>query len=148
MTVRTRSAGDIIDASCTRCRILTNHTIVAMVEGRIVRVKCNTCGSEHRYHQPKDGKGSPDRRPSGAGVRAPSSVQVKKETPPPSRQLWEEALAGKDSSSAREYAMADRFRKDEVIRHQLFGLGVVTVVTGTKMEVLFAEGPKLLRCGK
>ncbi|MEJ2201943.1 MAG: hypothetical protein P8X63_13165 [Desulfuromonadaceae bacterium] len=53
MSSKKLSAGDYIDSRCTRCRVITNHTIVAMVADRVVRVQCNTCGGMHNYHAPK-----------------------------------------------------------------------------------------------
>ena len=50
------SAGSTIETQCTRCRTLTNHTIVAMVGEKIVRVECNTCHSMHNYHPVKAAK--------------------------------------------------------------------------------------------
>ncbi len=148
MSIRTKTAGDILDAQCTKCRVLTNHTIVALVEGRIARVKCNTCGSEHNYHAPKEVKVPAAKRVAEPRVRASSPAAAKKDTTPRYREQWEAAMEGKDSSAAKEYDMDGRFKKGELIRHSLFGMGIVTIVTGTKMEVLLADGPKLLRCGK
>ena len=149
MIIRNRSAGDILDAQCTRCRVLTNHTIVAMVAERIVRVKCNTCGSEHNYHAPKEAKTSAERRATGSGERATSSSAKRKEVmTPPFREQWEAALAGKDSSEATAYDMTGKVGKDNLVSHPNFGIGIVTMVAGNKMEVLFRDGPKLLRCAK
>jgi len=41
--------GSDIDAMCSRCKTLSGHVIVAMVGTAIVKVKCNTCGSEHKF---------------------------------------------------------------------------------------------------
>jgi Zn ribbon nucleic-acid-binding protein len=148
MNVKTRSAGDILDATCTRCRVLTNHTIVALVEGRVARVKCNTCGSEHNYHAPKEEKSHAARRVTAPRDRTSSLTSTKKEILPRYREQWETALAGKDSEATKEYDMAGKFMKDDLVRHPVFGIGIVTMAAGTKMDVLFADGPKLLRCGK
>lgn len=56
MNSRKLSAGDIIDARCTKCRAVTNHRIVAMVGDRVVRVECNTCHGVHNYHPPEENK--------------------------------------------------------------------------------------------
>ena len=56
MTARILSAGDIIEARCTKCREVLNHRIVAMVEGKVVRVECNTCNGVHNYHAPPAAK--------------------------------------------------------------------------------------------
>src|SRR5689334_3180217 len=46
------TAGDEVDAACSKCKMVLAHTIVAMVEDRIARVKCNTCQGEHAYRAP------------------------------------------------------------------------------------------------
>jgi hypothetical protein len=148
MIVRTRSAGDILDAHCTRCRILTNHTIVAMVEGRVARVKCNTCGSEHNYHSPKEEKAPTTRRVPDTRERASATAVTKKDVTPRYHEQWEALLTGKDPAEARAYDMAGKFRKEELVAHPIFGIGVVTMAAGNKMEVFFKDGPKLLRCGR
>ena len=148
MNVNTRSAGDIIDATCTRCRVLTNHTIVALVAGRVARVKCNTCGSEHNYHAPKDEKAPTVRRVSGTKERAVATTSARKDAPPRYHEEWETALDGKDLSAAKEYDMTGKFMKGAVLRHLTFGIGIVTTLSGNKITVLFKDGPRLLRCGK
>jgi uncharacterized Zn finger protein len=56
MIQRKLSAGDIIEARCTKCRAVLNHRIVAMVEERPVRVECNTCGGVHNYYPAVESK--------------------------------------------------------------------------------------------
>jgi DNA-directed RNA polymerase subunit RPC12/RpoP len=47
---RRRRPGDDTAAYCTRCKRDFTHTILAMADERTPeRVRCNTCGSEHRY---------------------------------------------------------------------------------------------------
>ena len=47
------AAGDPIEARCTKCRKITNHTIVAMKETVPAKVECNTCQGQHLYRKPK-----------------------------------------------------------------------------------------------
>jgi hypothetical protein len=148
MSIRAKSAGDILDAQCTKCRVLTNHTIVALVDGRVARVKCNTCSSEHNYHAPKEAKTIAPKKTLTPKVASATQSTAKKDTSPRYQEMWETALAGKESTLAGDYSMDGKFRKDELVKHSLFGLGIVLMVSGTKMEVLFTDGPKLLRCGK
>jgi hypothetical protein len=48
--------GDMIDDYCPRCRLLLNHAIASMVEGRVAKVICQTCLTEHAYLHGKGGK--------------------------------------------------------------------------------------------
>ena len=58
---------------------------------------------------------------------------------------WELALEGKDLANARSYSMETRFAAHEVIRHAVFGIGVVTALLAeNKIEVLFQNGYKVL----
>ena len=41
--------GDIIDDHCTKCRMLTNHSIMAIVNGEAAKVQCRTCYHEHNF---------------------------------------------------------------------------------------------------
>jgi hypothetical protein len=41
--------GDVIDDHCIKCRRLTNHSIVSMVDGQVAKVRCRSCYHEHTY---------------------------------------------------------------------------------------------------
>jgi hypothetical protein len=41
--------GDVIDDYCIKCRRLTNHAIVSMVEGQVAKVRCRSCYHDHNY---------------------------------------------------------------------------------------------------
>jgi hypothetical protein len=53
-------------------------------------------------------------------------------------------LQGKDVSHPRKYRTTETFAKDEVLDHGSFGIGVVLVLRGERMEVLFRDGIKTL----
>jgi hypothetical protein len=138
-----KSAGDHIDARCTRCREVTNHTIVAMIEERVVRVQCNICGGIHNYHGPKKEKESTSSKASKA---SPAPRRARGGLTADQRE-WLEFQESVDPQPARQYAMGHCYQVDELIDHPVFGLGVVrAVVKPNKMEVLFKDGRKLLRC--
>lgn len=143
------SAGDIIDAMCTRCRSILNHTIVAMVEDRVVRVECNTCHGVHNYRG-KTEKKSSQTAPSGLEKqktpRATKSTAAKvpKIT---DRQEWETLCSDAQADSSAPYDMNGKFQTDELVEHSTFGIGIVrALIPPNKMEVLFESGRKLLRC--
>jgi hypothetical protein len=48
--------GDIIDDYCPRCKLLLNHAIASMVEGRVAKVICQTCLTEHAFLHGKGAK--------------------------------------------------------------------------------------------
>ena len=41
--------GDEIDDYCIKCRRLTNHSIVSMMETKAAKVRCRTCYSDHDF---------------------------------------------------------------------------------------------------
>ena len=53
--------GDIIDDYCSRCRLLTNHAVVSIVNGEPAKVHCRTCFFEHNYGH---GKGEEKKKSS------------------------------------------------------------------------------------
>ncbi len=145
MNSRKLSAGNNIEARCTRCRAVLNHTIVAMVGERVVRVECNTCGGVHNYHPEKEAKApaaAPSARKSATAPRA-----TKKAPGEADRDEWETLRPTMEVERARPYDMNGRYRVNDLVAHPVFGLGVVRRMAGpNKMEVLFQAGKKLLRC--
>ena len=41
--------GDIIDDYCIKCRRLTNHAIVSIVNEEAAKVRCRSCYHDHNY---------------------------------------------------------------------------------------------------
>src|SRR5882724_11020751 len=41
--------GDIIDDHCIKCRRITNHAIVSIVNTEPAKVRCRTCYHDHDY---------------------------------------------------------------------------------------------------
>ena len=41
--------GDVIDDYCVKCRRVTNHSIVSLVNGEAAKVRCRTCYHDHDY---------------------------------------------------------------------------------------------------
>ena len=41
--------GDVLDDYCVKCRRLTNHSIVSLMNGTAAKVRCRTCYSDHDY---------------------------------------------------------------------------------------------------
>ena len=72
MTDRTLRLGDVLDDYCPRCRLLMNHDVATLAEGKVIKVTCRTCHNTHDYRNcllytspsPRDGLLS--RMPSSA----------------------------------------------------------------------------------
>ena len=41
--------GDMIDDHCIKCRRLTNHAIVSIVNDEVAKVRCRSCYHDHYY---------------------------------------------------------------------------------------------------
>jgi hypothetical protein len=144
MSRKKLSAGDTVEARCTRCRVVTNHTIVAMVGEQVVRVQCNTCGGVHNYKPPVTEKAPA--APKAAPKTPASPRRAAKDPAALERAEWEALRPTLQPERARPYAMDAAFKAGELVQHPVFGLGVVKSVGAGKAEMLFEEGKKLLRC--
>lgn len=142
MNVKKLVAGGFIEARCTRCRAVLNHTIVAMVGEKVVRVECNTCRGIHNYHAEKVSKQRSTSGASAVAARKPKADQVTL-----NREEWQAARAGMEIDKAITYSMTGKFKVNSLISHSVFGFGVVKSISANKVEVLFEDGVKLLRCG-
>lgn len=49
MSMSEQRLGDIIDDHCVKCRRLTNHSIVSLVDNQAAKVRCRTCYHDHDY---------------------------------------------------------------------------------------------------
>ena len=150
MTTRKLSAGDIIEARCTKCREVLNHRIVAMVEEKVVRVECNTCNGVHNFHAPPVAKEAkvPKKTAASKPRTTPAVPRTSRKDPAEvEREEWASLHPTFDYDKALPYDMNGRFNVKRLILHPAFGIGVVKVVTvPNKMQVLFKDGIKLLRC--
>jgi hypothetical protein len=145
MIQRKLSAGDIIEARCTKCRAVLNHRIVAMVEEKPVRVECNTCGGVHNYYPPGESKAPAGRTVVRKSDATSRTVQRGQRGADPGE--WESLYKAADRSQAAMYDMNGKYAENDTIEHPVFGFGVVKLtIRPNKMEVLFQDGKKLLRC--
>ena len=135
--MRAMTVGSNIDSWCTRCKLLLAHTVEAMVGTKVTRVHCNTCGAQHAYRPHAPGtKTTTRQRPATSATRRAA---------PPAANNYQALIAGRDATKARRYATSDRYRRNDVIQHPSFGLGVVVLEKeGNKVDVLFPDGSRTL----
>jgi len=72
--------GDVIDDYCVRCKRITNHSVVSIVNAAPAKVRCRSCYSDHDYRHEK---------------APPSKKDLKKEA------LFKEVLSTIDPSAAQ-----------------------------------------------
>lgn len=123
---KTPVAEDIV-TKCTKCKLQLAHVVIYHgVEGNVEKVKCLTCGSEHRYRPEK--------------VKS-SRPRAKKVDPARNFELLTERLKGK---KPLRYTMAGLFRTEDIIDHKIFGIGVVISAFRKQMEVVFSDRLRIL----
>lgn len=149
------SVGRDTDSWCTKCNMLLSHTITAMIGLQVVRVKCGTCGSEHKFKSSKEqaatvatGAKSASTKAS-AGVRAGASTKA---TSLPATQagraLWQRTMKDINRARAVTYTPQVEAAVGMLLDHKLFGFGLVEQVVDGKARVLFEDGHKTLVIGR
>ena len=132
---RTPVAKDII-TFCSRCKLELNHIVVRHnVEGIVDRVKCHTCGFEHKYKP----------------VKKKTETEKKRKSPTrrKSREKEYEALMEKNGHiTPVPYSMKASFNEGDIIDHKTFGKGIVLETSFERIGVLFREGIKTLAADK
>ena len=122
--------GDNIDGWCTRCKLVLRHTIESMVGPKVKRTHCNTCGGQHAH------------RAQAPRVRLGAAQQLTEDS------KYATLLRGRTAATSKPYSRAARFAVGEVVAHATFGLGVVMAEReSVKIDILFADGPKVLLHG-
>jgi hypothetical protein len=133
---RTPVAQNVI-TMCTKCEMELNHVVVAHDAGGIIeRVKCHTCGSEHKYRPDKK---KATKKPSKKSIRI-QGVDLTK--------TFEKLAQKLKEKKSLPYSMSGSFKNDDVIDHKTFGMGIVISASYDKMEVAFPEGPRILVCNR
>jgi hypothetical protein len=128
--------GGEVDAFCTKCLMTLAHTVHAVVDGRPVKVECNTCHGVHRYRDP----------PGRSLPRAPGAARPARERP--AVVAFDELLAAR-KGTPRPYSPKLTFTVDDVVDHGTFGRGFVSAVRdGGKVEITFRSDVKILVHGR
>jgi hypothetical protein len=92
-------------------------------------------------------KKSPAKKISLPVKKGPISAKAKADAAAAERQEWGALRLTMKVEQAIAYQMDGTYRAKALLKHSLFGLGLVTRVAGPhKIEVLFEDGKKLLRC--
>ena len=137
-------AGNEINSRCLKCKDVTNHTIIALVDGEVAKVECNVCKGRHKYRPEIPEKATPAKKKPTARATAAASAKLAK-----IEAHFDELVAGRDEAVAIAYSMTDTFNKNDLINHPTFGLGVVAeIVMPNKIEVVFRLETKLMLCGR
>ena len=142
--------GNAVEGFCLECKKDTVQTVLE-VEGLQVRsVRCEKCGDEGPLKMP--------RHKTKAGLRAALAKKadetgVKKRRPRKAKadpaQTFRQILQGRDLTAARDYSVKIELSVGDVVRHKIFGIGVVTSIADTQKAIVnFEDGPKTLIFGR
>jgi hypothetical protein len=154
MSKQLKTGGEV-DSWCTKCKLVLNHRIIAMVGGTPVRVECSTCGSHHNFRPRAPGEKAPSvvrSSSSSAGSSGPRSTRLSvtkaQQALLDREKAWEKATSGKAVNEFRPYRVDQTFAEGDLIRHKKFGDGVVTrILDPKKVEILFKDEPRTLAQG-
>ncbi len=134
--------GENIDAHCLKCKLVLAHVVMYEVRGVVSKVKCKTCGAEHKYRGTK---------PPAKKSESTSSALKEKRAKTPARSAynpapvqWETRHRNMDEDTpVKPYRMQDPYKVNDVIQHPSFGLGYVErIVSEKRMDVLFNDAVK------
>ena len=167
--------GQIIEARCSRCKDVTGHVVMACLDGMPIKVECRACGSVHKYAAPAterraksettvrvkagharaeavDATVKAEKRVAAAVEKKPAAPRLSRAEQQSARraeeneQQWNSIMA-RTVAEPVPYSMTGTFPLRSTVEHPLFGTGVVMeLLPPDKMDVMFREGVKRLRC--
>src|SRR5262249_18214612 len=122
-------------------KLVLAHTIEVVTDGKIARVHCNTCGGRHA-HRPQ----APATKSAARGSRVRERPNV---VPDKRINEYQALLRGRTEAASRPYSTSVRVAVGQLVSHPAFGVGVVTAEReSTKIDVVFADGPRVLLHGR
>jgi len=139
------SVGDNIDAYCLKCKLVLAHVILFKVDGKVNRVKCKTCGAEHKYRGVK-----PAVKKNETAVRAPRAAKAgktaRKEVISDAPLQWDlKSRNMQPQTPIRDYSIREGFKAGSAINHPVFGVGFVEkIVSDKSISVLFHDAVRLM----
>lgn len=139
------SVGENIDAYCLKCKLVLAHVILFKVEGAVSRVKCKTCGAEHKYRGTTPGvkKTSVVSSPGVARPKKPMAAKVAVNNAPLQWDLKSRNMP--PETPIKDYSIREIFQANSVINHPSFGVGFVEkVVSDKSISVLFHDAVRLM----
>jgi len=142
--------GERIDAHCLKCGLVLAHIVLYEVNGQVSKVKCKTCGAEHKYRgvkaPPRKGESLVRRVPKEGRSRTGSASHT---SPNPAPALWADRRRQMNPDTPlRDYRIRDTYTAGDVIHHPTFGVGFVQATpTDRRMEVLFQDEIRAMAMG-
>jgi len=137
MTSPSLAVGNHLRIRCSTCKRVQLHLITALSGGRIDQIQCKVCQRARKYRAPKGADASAKRRREEAAEAVSPEV------------TWKKLMDASASKSSIPYTFDKQYQLHDLIKHDTFGLGVVTSLPGPdKAKVAFKEGELLLICNR
>ncbi len=132
--------GSQIEARCPSCRKNRDHEILSIKDGHADKVQCMLCKHQRKYRPPAALKTAEEKLLiKNAATRKKNNVTQRKQW-----EVWSKSV---DHTKALNYSMTETYKSMALIDHPVFGLGQVQRVLGPqKVEILFEDGVKIMRC--
>ena len=83
-TMSEQRLGDVIDDHCIKCRRITNHAIVSIVENQAAKVRCRTCYHDHDYRHEQAPPTKKELKRAEAEAQAALAAAAGADSPEPS----------------------------------------------------------------
>lgn len=134
--------GQELETYCPKCKTEMVHRITVIKEGKIRKVICNGCSTEHAYKQlyEIDEEDGEKRKPG-----RPRKAEPVKGKRGPRKKDWTSLIAKVEKAQIVDYDIKKDFTEAPAIRHKKFGVGVITkVLADNKIEVVFQDATKIL----
>src|ERR1700736_466495 len=111
--------GDVIDDHCIKCRRVTNHSVVSILNGAAAKVRCRTCYHDHDYRHEQ---------------APPSKKDLKK------AELFKEVLSTVNpEESAAPAAAGTQETRQESVRHRSGDLCYSTCMSFWRSAMIFSR---------
>jgi hypothetical protein len=135
---RYKVGGDI-EAWCTPCGGLTEHSIVAMVGDEPKQVVCQSCNGRHGYRTAPARKTGATAE-QAAAVPTPGGNQSQRREDQKAAELRALAAEIAQATEVRSFDPKQRYRPGDIIAHAEYGRGKVETVLRSSLLVRFSIG--------
>jgi hypothetical protein len=141
MGAGTRKVGGDVEAWCTPCGGLTDHSIVAMVGSEPKQVVCQRCNARHGYRTAPARKTSTEAQTTAA-VSTMSGSEREAQRRGDEKAAQQRALANEIAAATevRPFDPKGRYKSGEIILHPEHGRGKIETVLRSSLLVRFGVG--------
>jgi hypothetical protein len=136
---RYKVGGDV-EAWCSPCGTLTEHSIVAMVGDEPKQVVCQACNARHGYRTAPARKSPAEAEPVQSRTMTGAEREAQKRADQKAAELRTLATELAEATEVRTFDPKARYRAGEIISHPEFGRGKVETVLRSSLLVRFSVG--------